>query len=80
MGLGRIPHINLHVETVGTNIVYFGMDDGIDCSKVTAMLSKMGVLVDYKGNATFRMVTHKDVDKKAVDYALACFEKIILSQ
>lgn len=70
-GLREIPSVTLAMETVQTNIVRFvWQDQRIDGDRLTRLLKDRGVLVDYKGNGNFRMVTHKDIDADAVEIAL----------
>lgn len=77
VGLRQIPSIALATERVQTNIVRFvWVDQRIDGDHLTRLLRGRGILVDYKGNGNFRMVTHKDINADAVETALRGFGEI----
>jgi threonine aldolase len=71
-GLARIPGIALDSGRVVTNILIFDVrDTGRSASDVCAALARRNVLCGATGEFTIRMVTHYDVDRSAIDRALA---------
>lgn len=75
-GLSRMDKIIIEISDIQTNIVYFRIKLTEDaCVKVVENLKmKYGILVDYKGDGTVRMVTHKDISKDDVEYTLLKLE------
>ena len=75
-GLSKFSYIQIDLKTVQTNLVRFKINGNkINGIELTQRLKNCGILIDYKGDG-FRMVTHKDISRKAVDKALNCFKKV----
>jgi threonine aldolase len=71
-GLARIPGIAIDATRVVTNILIFDVRrTGRSASDVCAALARQNVLCGSTGEFTIRMVTHRDVDRAAIDRALA---------
>jgi threonine aldolase len=71
-GLAKIPGIAIDPKKVVTNILIFDVTpSGKSAAEVVAALGKHGVLCGATGKTTIRMVTHFDVDRAAIDRALA---------
>jgi threonine aldolase len=71
-GLARIPGIAVDATRVVTNILIFDVrGTGRSASDVCAALARQNVLCGSIGEFTIRMVTHRDVDRAAIDRALA---------
>ena len=77
-GLARIPGIAIDPAKVVTNILIFDVaPSGKTAAQVVADLGKRGVLCGATGKATIRMVTHFDVDRPAIDRALAIVADVL---
>ena len=70
-GLAKIPGILLDPAKVVTNIVMFDVDNRTTAAALCAKLRDRGVLCSAFGPQTVRMVTHYDVDRSAIERALA---------
>jgi threonine aldolase len=77
-GLARIPGIAIDPTKVVTNILIFDVrGTGRSASDVCAALASQNVLCGSTGEFTIRMVTHRDVDRGAIDRALAVAAHIL---
>jgi threonine aldolase len=77
-GLAKIPGISIDPKKVVTNILIFDVaPTGKTASEVVAELGKHGVLSGATGKTTIRMVTHFDVDRSAIDRALAAIASVL---
>ena len=69
-GLARIPGIDIKLNNVHTNLVFFGLteDVEIDAPSVCQHLKdEYGVLISARSPRTFRAVTHYWIDANAVE-------------
>jgi len=70
-GLATIPGLEVHVETVQTNMVMFDVTGpGWDGARLVETMGKAGVLSGTMGPNRIRLVTHKDVSAADLDEAL----------
>jgi threonine aldolase len=77
-GLAKIPGVSIDPKKVVTNILIFDVaPSGRTASEVVAGLGKHGVLSGATGKTTIRMVTHFDVDRGAIDRALAAIAAVL---
>jgi len=77
-GLARIPGIWIDPKKVVTNILIFDVSaSGKTAADVVSALGKRGVLSGATGKSTIRMVTHFDVDRAAIDRALAIVADVL---
>jgi threonine aldolase len=77
-GLTEIPSIMLAEENVQTNIVRFELGaHRVDGNSLTELLRRRGILVDYKGDRQFRMVTHRGINGEAVEIALSALKETL---
>jgi threonine aldolase len=77
-GLVKIPGIAIDPKKVVTNILIFDVTpSGKSAAEVVAALGKHGVLCGATGKTTIRMVTHFDVDRAAIDRALAVIAGVL---
>ncbi|HTA51619.1 MAG TPA: GntG family PLP-dependent aldolase [Candidatus Acidoferrum sp.] len=80
-GLARIPGVSIDPKKVVTNILIFDVaPSGKTAAEVVGGLSKHGVLSGATGRSTIRMVTHFDVDRLAIDRALAVIATVVGGQ
>jgi threonine aldolase len=71
-GLAKIAGVAIDPKKVVTNILIFDVrGTGRSAADVVAALTKRNVLCGATGEFTIRMVTHYDVDRAAIDRALA---------
>lgn len=76
-GLAEIPGAVIDFETVQTNCVMVNTAaTGISTERLVADLAAEGVLCEIKGFDTIRCVTHKDVGREDIDYALAVMLRV----
>ena len=77
-GLSNIPGISIDPQKVVTNILIFDVrGTGRSATDVVGALAKHNVLCGATGESTIRMVTHYDVDRAAIDRALAIASNIL---
>ena len=76
--LARLPGIKIDLKKVQTNIVIFDVSGtGRTAADISAALAKRNVLANATGKHAIRMVTHCDVDRPAIDRALAEFRALL---
>lgn len=67
----------VNLDTVQTNIVCFDFrTEGLDCKTLVEALAKRGILTIHLYGSRGRMVTHHDVSKDDIDYALKVIESV----
>jgi threonine aldolase len=77
-GLARIQGVKVDLPRVQTNIVNSDVSGtGRTAVEICAELGKHGVLCAPADTQTIRMVTHYDVDRAALERAIATFGKIV---
>jgi threonine aldolase len=69
-GLAEIPGVKLDLYTVQSNIVIFRPPAGLSPEAVVAEMATEGVRVSNYGLRGLRMVTHYEIDDRAVERAL----------
>ena len=74
-GIADLPGIELDVETVGTNMVFFE-PNGIDGAALQQQLRERGVLCSGTPDR-IRMVTHLDVTTAQIDEAIAIIREVV---
>ena len=80
-GLVKIPNVTIDPKKVVTNILMFDVAaSGRTAAEVAAELGKHGVLCGPTGKFSIRMVTHYDVDRAAIDRALAVIATVIAAR
>ena len=76
--LAELPGIKVDLRKVQTNIVIFDVSGtGRTAAEISAALAKRNVLANPTGKYEIRMVTHCDVDRAAIDRALAEFRALL---
>ncbi|MGA2481785.1 MAG: GntG family PLP-dependent aldolase [Candidatus Acidiferrales bacterium] len=77
-GLAKIPGISIDPRKVQTNIVILDcQSSGRRAVDLCAHLHRRGVWALDTGPCTVRMVTHCDVDRAAIDRALAAVKEVV---
>jgi threonine aldolase len=77
-GLVKIEGFSIKLKTVQTNIVWFRYElPNLSCKEFVENVGKKGVYVVYLEKNYGRMVTHKDLNRSDVDYALEVFKKTV---
>jgi threonine aldolase len=77
-GLARFPGIEIDSDRVQTNIVIFDMArKDLDAPGLVLKLAGHGVKCFAVGPNRIRMVTHKDVDRTGILYALEVLKTIL---
>jgi threonine aldolase len=77
-GLAKIPGVSIDPKRVVTNILIFDVaPSGKTAAEVVGELGRNGVLAGATGKSTIRMVTHFDVDRLAIDRALAILATVV---
>ena len=74
-GLEGIDGFSINLKTVQTNIVCFKFElPNLSCKEFVGNVTKKGVYVVHLYKDSGRMVTHKDLNRSDVDYALEVFK------
>ncbi len=77
-GLARLPGIRVNLEKVLTNIVIFDVSGtGRTAAEISQALAARHILANPTGTHALRMVTHCDVNRAGIDFALAAFRDVI---
>jgi threonine aldolase len=72
-GLARVPGVRIDLERAHTNIVVFGVEDGVAFQR---RLRQAGVLTTAFGPARVRMVTHYGIQRADVEEALLRINRV----
>ncbi len=76
--LDEIEGFSVKLKSVQTNIVCFTFEmSGFSCKDFVEDVIKKGVYLVHLGKNTGRMVTHKDLNKSGIDYALEVFRNAV---
>ena len=76
--LDEIDGFSVKLKSVQTNIVCFKFElPGFSCKELVEEVVKKGVYLVHLGKNTGRMVTHKDLNKYDIDYALDVFRNTV---
>jgi threonine aldolase len=76
--LAKLPGIKVDLRKVQTNIIIFDVrGTGRTAAEISAALAKRNVLANPTGKYDIRMLTHVDVDRAAIDRALAEFRALL---
>ena len=76
-GLSTLPAVRLDLSKVATNIVMFDVHTRKTAASFCDDLRAHGVLASAFGPQTIRMVTHYDVDRPAIDRAIAAMSAVL---
>jgi len=77
-GLAEFPGVKIDLRAVQTNIIIFDMErQDIDAAGLVLKLAGQGVKCFTVGPNRIRMVTHKDVDRAGILYALEALRTIL---
>ncbi|MCP4253431.1 MAG: aminotransferase class I/II-fold pyridoxal phosphate-dependent enzyme [Candidatus Scalindua sp.] len=77
-GLEGIDGFSINLKTVQTNIICFKFElTKLSCKEFVDKVTKKGVYVVHLYRDSGRMVTHKDLDKSDIDYALEMFKDAV---
>ncbi|HKV06023.1 MAG TPA: GntG family PLP-dependent aldolase [Candidatus Acidoferrales bacterium] len=80
-GLAKIPGVALDPKKVVTNILIFDVrGTGREAAEIVEKLAKKNVLCGATGKYTIRMVTHYDVDRAAMDRAIAAITEAVAAR
>ncbi|MGV8050245.1 MAG: low-specificity L-threonine aldolase [Anaerolineaceae bacterium] len=79
-GLGALPGLRIDKGTPYTNMLYLMLDPDIpqNADQVVEQLKQQGILIGATGERTFRLVTHHDVDDRAVEACVRAFKRLPL--
>lgn len=76
-GLVKTKGIEVELENVQTNIVYFTIQNlGITADDFVSQLKELGILALVRDQTTVRMVTHRGIEKTHIDRTLSVVEDI----
>ncbi len=76
-GLSQLPGLRVALEKVQTNIVVIEVIGRHSAADVVRLLSERGIRCGASGPTTIRMVTHKDVCAKDIEYALQVVKEVV---
>lgn len=77
-GIAGIPGLNVDVENVRTNIVFFHLENnGITEDEFMTRLERRGVKLLHLGSFQFRMVTHYGITGQDIDLVLDILEDAV---
>jgi threonine aldolase len=70
-GLSKVQGLSIKLEKVKTNIVKVNLSNPWENSSLLKhLLKEEGILVNATGEATIRMVVHKDVNRDQIEYVI----------
>jgi threonine aldolase len=77
-GLAGIEGFSINLDTVQTNIICFKFElPGVSCKRFVENVSEKGVYTVYLERDYGRMVTHKDLNRSDIDYALEVIKNTV---
>jgi len=77
-GLAGIEGFSINLDTVQTNIIYFKFElPKVSCKRFVEDVSEKGVYTVYLERDYGRMVTHKDLNRSDLDYALEVIKNTV---
>ena len=76
-GLSKIKGLNVDMESVQTNIVFLGVNEGINVPSFIAKLKERKIKALQLGPTIIRMVTHKDVNQEDIYTTIEAAESIL---
>ena len=77
-GLAGIEGFSINLDTVQTNIIYFKFElPKVSCKRFVEDISEKGVYTVYLERDYGRMVTHKDLNRSDIDYALEVIKNTV---
>jgi len=77
--VSSIPHINLDIKKIATNLIFFHLENDIISDKdFIQKLSKHNIKIDSKGNRLFRMATHSGFRNKDIEKVKKTFKLILM--
>jgi threonine aldolase len=77
-GLEGLDGFSINLKTVQTNIIYFKFElPKLSCKEFVDNVARKGVYVVHLYKNSGRMVTHKDLNKSDIDYALEVFKNTV---
>jgi threonine aldolase len=78
-GLKQVKGIELEKDQPATNILFFRLAQDVKRTsfEIAEAMQQRGVLVDVDNARRMRLVTHHDVDDRAVDTALQAFREVM---
>ncbi len=77
-GLAGIEGFSINLDTVQTNIIYFKFElPKVSCKRFVEDVSEKGVYTVYLERDYGRMVTHKDLNRSDIDYALEVIKNTV---
>ncbi len=76
-GVASLPGISIDMDSVQTNIIIMKIERAkYNSIRIVEALKKRGVLILAVGPDTLRAVTHLDVSKKEIKYAVRAFQEV----
>jgi threonine aldolase len=76
-GLAKTPGVELELDHVQTNIVYFNIHSlGVTSKEFAAKMKEKGILAATLDKNTVRMVTHRGIEKLHIEKTLTAVEEI----
>lgn len=77
-GLAEIEGFSINLDTVQTNIIYFKFElPKVSCKRFVEDVSEKGVYTVYLERDYGRMVTHKDLNRSDIIYALEIIRDLV---
>ncbi len=77
-GLAGIEGFSINLDTVQTNIIYFKFErPKVNCKRFVEDVFEKGVYTVYLERDYGRMVTHKDLNRSDIDYALEVIKNTV---
>jgi threonine aldolase len=76
-GLSLLPGLRVQVSSVQSNIIVFGVEQGIDAAALIDGLKGEGVLIINLGGGRLRAVTHYGISAEDCDAALAACGRVL---
>ncbi|XP_042519691.1 probable low-specificity L-threonine aldolase 1 [Macadamia integrifolia] len=81
-GLAHIKGIEVDMDSVATNIIYFNVSEGsnMTAGKLCQLLEKHGILVRPMYSSSIRAVLHHQISESDVQYTLSCIQQAFQPQ
>ncbi len=79
-GLAEIPGVQIDLDLVQTNLVYFGFDESVDISPsqlIERLDQEYGIKIGGRGGRQFRAVTHYWITEERVELVLEAIQSLL---
>lgn len=76
--LAEVPGIEVDMEDVHINMVWFALPDGVDVPRLMRAFEAAGIRANGAYGGKMRLVTHWQIDREAIDRTVAVIRIVVV--